>query len=47
MKKRDTTAERLKNTQSARTPAEGTIPYYSEKNKAKAALMMPFKYGKA
>ena len=25
---RDTTAERLKNTQSARIPAEGSIPYY-------------------
>jgi mono/diheme cytochrome c family protein len=39
------TNKRLKNTQSARTPAEGTIQYYSDKNKAK--LMMPFKYGKA
>ena len=38
------TNERLKNTQSARTPADGTIQYYSDKNKAK--LMMPFKYGK-
>lgn len=37
--------ERLKNTQSARIPAEGTIPYNS--NKDKAALMMPIKYGKA
>ena len=42
---KDTTAERLKNTQSARTPAEGTIPYYS--NKSRAELMMPFVYGKA
>ena len=41
---RDTTAERLRNTQSARIPAEGTIPYYS--NKEKSELMMPFKYGK-
>ena len=38
------TNERLKNTQSARTPAEGTIPYYSDKHQAD--LMMPFKYGK-
>jgi len=38
------TNERLKNTQSARTPVDGTIQYYSDKNKAK--LMMPFKYGK-
>lgn len=36
--------QRLKNTQSARTPGEGTIPYYS--NQQKAHLMMPFKYGK-
>jgi len=42
---KDTTAERLKNTQSARIPAEGSIPYYKKKNKA--ALMMPFIYGKA
>ena len=42
---KDTTAERLKNTQSARIPAEGTIPYYA--NKSKAELMMPFVYGKA
>ena len=42
---KDSTNKRLKNTQSARTPAEGTIPYYSDKNKA--LLMMPFKYGKA
>jgi len=37
------TNERLKNTQSARTPAEGTIPYYS--NKSRAELMMPMPYG--
>jgi len=37
--------ERLKNTQSARIPAEGSIPYYSNKNKAE--LMMPFNYGKS
>lgn len=42
---KDTTAERLKNTQSARIPAEGTIPYYA--NKSKAELMKPFVYGKA
>ena len=37
------TNERLKNTQSARTPAEGTIPYYS--NKSRAELMMRMPYG--
>ena len=42
---KDSTNKRLKNTQSARTPVEGTIPYYS--NKDKSELMMPFKYGKA
>lgn len=39
------TAERLRNTQSARVPADGTIPYFS--NKDKAALNMPLEYGKA
>jgi len=38
------TSERLRNTQSARLPAEGTIPYYSDKNRAE--LMMPFIYRK-
>ncbi|MDG2228480.1 MAG: cytochrome c [Flavobacteriales bacterium] len=42
---RDETSNRLKNTQSARTPAEGSIPYNS--NMTQAAMMMPFKYGKA
>lgn len=42
---RDSTSERLRNTQSARHPADGTIPYYANKNKAE--LMMPFIYGKA
>ena len=42
---RDETNKRLKNTQSARTPAEGTIPYNSDIHKAE--LMMPFKYGEA
>jgi len=42
---RDETSNRLKNTQSARTPAEGTIPFSS--NRSQSAMMMPFKYGKA
>ena len=37
-------ADRLRNTQSARVPAEGTIPFYSDKNKA--TLMMPLNYAK-
>lgn len=41
---RDETSSRLKNTQSARTPAEGSIPFNS--NRAQAEMMMPFKYGK-
>ena len=42
---RDETSNRLKNTQSARIPAEGSIPFNS--NRAQAEMMMPFKYGKA
>tara|TARA_X000000368_G_C22847184_1_gene630416 strand:+ start:31 stop:732 length:702 start_codon:yes stop_codon:yes gene_type:complete len=42
---RDETSNRLKNTQSARTPAEGSIPFNS--NRDQAEMMMPFKYGKA
>jgi mono/diheme cytochrome c family protein len=42
---RDETSNRLKNTQSARTPVEGTIPFNS--NSTQVAMMMPFKYGKA
>lgn len=41
---RDETSSRLKNTQSARTPAEGSISFNS--NRAQAEMMMPFKYGK-
>lgn len=41
---RDETSNRLKNTQSARIPAEGSIPFNS--NRAQAEMMMPFKYGK-
>ena len=41
---RDETSNRLKNTQSARTPAEGSIPFNS--NRVQAEMMMPFKYGK-